>query len=71
VRRAKEPPVSRPVERDLAAWETHRPHLLAQAYKMLGDLARAEDVLQEAMAPLARARRRRPASRSGPLTGSR
>ncbi len=29
-------------------FETHRPALLALAYRMLGDLARAEDAVQEA-----------------------
>jgi RNA polymerase sigma-70 factor (ECF subfamily) len=33
---------------DIESFETHRPALLALAYRMLGDLARAEDVVQEA-----------------------
>jgi len=33
---------------DLAAFESNRPALRALAYRMLGDLARAEDVVQEA-----------------------
>ncbi|NUP08741.1 MAG: sigma-70 family RNA polymerase sigma factor [Polyangiaceae bacterium] len=39
---------ARSAERDLAEWETHRPHLLGLAYRMLGDVARAEDMVQEA-----------------------
>ena len=33
---------------DTATFEAHRPALLALAYRMLGDLARAEDAVQEA-----------------------
>ncbi len=33
---------------DLAVFETHRALLVAHAYRMLGDLGRAEDVVQEA-----------------------
>lgn len=33
---------------DLAAFQTHRPLLVAHAYRMLGDLGRAEDMVQEA-----------------------
>jgi RNA polymerase sigma-70 factor (ECF subfamily) len=33
---------------DTATFETHRPALVALAYRMLGDMARAEDVVQEA-----------------------
>jgi RNA polymerase sigma-70 factor, ECF subfamily len=33
---------------DTAAFELHRPSLVALAYRMLGDMARAEDVVQEA-----------------------
>jgi RNA polymerase sigma-70 factor (ECF subfamily) len=33
---------------DVTQFETHRPALLALAYRMLGDLARAEDMVQEA-----------------------
>jgi len=33
---------------DVAVFESHRPALLALAYRMLGDLARAEDLVQEA-----------------------
>jgi RNA polymerase sigma-70 factor (ECF subfamily) len=33
---------------DLAQFETHRASLIALAYRMLGDLARAEDMVQEA-----------------------
>jgi DNA-directed RNA polymerase specialized sigma24 family protein len=32
----------------IATFEAHRPSLLALAYRMLGDLGRAEDVVQEA-----------------------
>lgn len=33
---------------DTATFETHRPALVALAYRMLGDMARAEDIVQEA-----------------------
>jgi RNA polymerase sigma-70 factor (ECF subfamily) len=33
---------------DLETFEAHRPHLLALAYRMLGELGRAEDLVQEA-----------------------
>lgn len=33
---------------DLAVFEAHRPHLVAHAYRMLGDLGRAEDMVQDA-----------------------
>jgi RNA polymerase sigma-70 factor (ECF subfamily) len=33
---------------DTATFESHRPALVALAYRMLGDMARAEDVIQEA-----------------------
>jgi RNA polymerase sigma-70 factor, ECF subfamily len=33
---------------DLATFESHRAHLVAHAYRMLGDLGRAEDMVQEA-----------------------
>src|SRR5262249_3117879 len=33
---------------EIEAFETHRPALLALSYRMLGDLARAEDMVQEA-----------------------
>jgi RNA polymerase sigma-70 factor (ECF subfamily) len=33
---------------DVAAFEAHRPAMLALAYRMLGDLGRAEDIVQEA-----------------------
>jgi RNA polymerase sigma-70 factor (ECF subfamily) len=33
---------------DIEAFETHRPALLALAYRMMGDVARAEDIVQEA-----------------------
>jgi RNA polymerase sigma-70 factor (ECF subfamily) len=33
---------------DLAVFESHRAPLVAHAYRMLGDLARAEDMVQEA-----------------------
>src|SRR5258707_1520049 len=32
---------------DTETFETHRPELLAMAYRMLGDMARAEDTVQE------------------------
>jgi RNA polymerase sigma-70 factor, ECF subfamily len=35
-------------EADLAAFESHRALLIAHAYRMLGDLGRAEDMVQEA-----------------------
>ena len=35
-------------DKDLATWEAERPRLLALAYRMLGDLSRAEDMVQEA-----------------------
>lgn len=35
-------------EADLQAFELHRAHLLALAYRMLGDMGRAEDLVQEA-----------------------
>src|SRR4051812_47398539 len=34
-------------ESDLRTWEEHRPRLLALCYRMLGDMARAEDLVQE------------------------
>jgi RNA polymerase sigma-70 factor (ECF subfamily) len=36
------------MNQDIAAFETHRSTLLALAYRMLGDMARAEDVVQDA-----------------------
>ena len=33
---------------DLAVFESHRALLVALAYRMLGDLGRAEDMVQEA-----------------------
>jgi RNA polymerase sigma-70 factor (ECF subfamily) len=33
---------------DLATFESHRPQLVAHAYRMMGDLGRAEDMVQEA-----------------------
>src|SRR5882762_9584576 len=33
---------------DLEVFESHRPLLVAHAYRMLGDLGRAEDMVQEA-----------------------
>src|SRR5580693_7325823 len=33
---------------DAETFETHRPALLAYAYRMLGDMGRAEDMVQEA-----------------------
>lgn len=41
--------VSRPEpEEDLAVFESHRPPMLALAYRMLGDVGRAQDMVQEA-----------------------
>ena len=37
-----------PAARDLATFESHRPELVALAYRMLGDVGRAQDVVQEA-----------------------
>src|SRR5262245_2214983 len=34
--------------RDLAVFESHRPALVALAYRMLGDIGRAQDMVQEA-----------------------
>src|SRR5271155_3240865 len=36
-----------PMLDDTVAFESHRPALLALAYRMLGDMARAEDTVQE------------------------
>jgi RNA polymerase sigma-70 factor, ECF subfamily len=41
-------PMTRSADRDLAAFESHRALLTAHAYRMLGDLARAEDIVQDA-----------------------
>jgi RNA polymerase sigma-70 factor, ECF subfamily len=38
----------RPETEDLAVFEAHRPTLLALAYRMLGDVGRAQDMVQEA-----------------------
>jgi RNA polymerase sigma-70 factor, ECF subfamily len=38
----------RSADSDLAAFEWHRALLIAHAYRMLGDLARAEDIVQDA-----------------------
>src|SRR5262250_1106824 len=35
-------------DRDLAVFESHRPALLGLAYRMLGDVGRAQDMVQEA-----------------------
>jgi RNA polymerase sigma-70 factor, ECF subfamily len=40
--------MTRSVSADLAVFESHRPLLVAHAYRMLGDLGRAEDIVQEA-----------------------
>jgi RNA polymerase sigma-70 factor (ECF subfamily) len=40
--------ITRSTESDLAAFESHRALLIAHAYRMLGDLARAEDIVQDA-----------------------
>jgi RNA polymerase sigma-70 factor (ECF subfamily) len=40
--------MARSAESDLAAFESHRALLIAHAYRMLGDLARAEDIVQDA-----------------------
>lgn len=39
--------MSRAADDDLVVFESHRGHLIALAYRMLGDVARAEDVVQE------------------------
>src|SRR5689334_16113960 len=41
-------PMARSTAGDLAVFEAHRAHLVALAYRMLGDLGRAEDMVQEA-----------------------
>lgn len=41
-------PMTRSQESDLALFESHRALLIAHAYRMLGDLARAEDMVQDA-----------------------
>ena len=38
-------------------WREHRPHVLGVAYRMLGDIGDAEDVVQEAFTRLMRADR--------------
>src|SRR5262249_56364475 len=54
LRRTQPPPArsagrgSRAMSDGVAVFESHRPALLALAYRMLGDLARAEDLVQEA-----------------------
>src|SRR5919108_1817671 len=40
--------MTRSTAADLAAFESHRALLVAHAYRMLGDLGRAEDMVQEA-----------------------
>jgi len=40
--------MTRSTDTDLAVFESHRPLLVAHAYRMLGDLGRAEDMAQEA-----------------------
>ena len=39
---------------DLDAFEAHRPLLVAHAYRMLGDLGLAEDMVQDGVAALER-----------------
>jgi RNA polymerase sigma-70 factor (ECF subfamily) len=41
-------PVTHPAQDPVQVFEAHRPGLLALAYRMLGDLGRAEDTVQEA-----------------------
>src|SRR5437763_6903783 len=40
--------MTRPAPADLELFQSHRPLLVAHAYRMLGDLGRAEDMVQEA-----------------------
>src|SRR5258705_9098522 len=40
--------MARSAATDLAVFESHRALLVAHAYRMLGDLGRAEDMVQEA-----------------------
>src|SRR5260221_10604750 len=40
--------MTRSLATDLEAFESHRALLVAHAYRMLGDLGRAEDIVQEA-----------------------
>jgi RNA polymerase sigma-70 factor, ECF subfamily len=40
--------MARSTDRDLEIFQSHRPFLVAHAYRMLGDLGRAEDLVQEA-----------------------
>lgn len=40
--------MTRSTETDVALFESHRALLIAHAYRMLGDLARAEDIVQDA-----------------------
>src|SRR6516165_7746046 len=42
-------------ERVVQAWKAHRPYLVDLAFRMLGDIGAAEDVVQDAFARLLRA----------------
>jgi RNA polymerase sigma-70 factor (ECF subfamily) len=44
----------------IEAWREHRPYLIDLAFRMLGDIGAAEDVVQDAFARLLRARRGAP-----------
>jgi len=43
-----------PQEEILQAWHAHRPYLIDLAFRMLGDVGAAEDVVQDAFSRLLR-----------------